>query len=63
MDSELHAVHGTSGVDAFRMDVLMREMEDMVVEKKLKSELGPMRSAWDKAVRERGRIRARSMSL
>ncbi|KAF8141182.1 DnaJ-domain-containing protein [Boletus edulis] len=65
LNTEVHAVHDTPGemasADEFRMEVLMREMEDMVVENKLKSEVGPMRSAWDKAVESR--VRARSMSL
>ena len=69
-NSELHAVHGTASVapaemasgDEFRMEMLMREMEDMVVENKLKGEVGPMRSAWDRAV-ERRRVRTRSVSL
>lgn len=61
MNAELDAIHG-SGVDEFRMEVLMREMEDMVVENKLKGEMGPMRSAWDKAVeRQDRRGRARSL--
>ncbi|KAF9228456.1 DnaJ-domain-containing protein [Gyrodon lividus] len=37
-------------LDEFTMQALMGEMEDIVIENKLKSEVGPMRSAWDKAV-------------
>lgn len=61
LNAEVHAIHGGANLDGIRMDVMMREMEDMVVENKLKSEVGPMRSAWDKAVGKRSR--ARSMSL
>lgn len=46
-------------LDELRMEMLMREMEDMVVESKLRSE-GPMRSAWDRAI-ERRRARAASL--
>lgn len=64
LNTEVRAVHDMPGeVDEFRMQVLMREMEDMVVENKLKSEVGPMRNAWDKAVAKQGSTRARSMSL
>lgn len=64
LNTELHALGGRGEMDEFRVDMLMREMEDMVVESKLKSEVGPMRSAWDKAVARQDRtVRARSMSL
>ncbi|KIL00886.1 hypothetical protein PAXRUDRAFT_29508 [Paxillus rubicundulus Ve08.2h10] len=37
-------------LDGSTMEALMQEMEDILVENKLKSEVGPIRSAWDKAV-------------
>ncbi|KIJ15550.1 hypothetical protein PAXINDRAFT_77189 [Paxillus involutus ATCC 200175] len=37
-------------LDESTMQALMLEMEDILVENKLKSEVGPIRSAWDKAV-------------
>lgn len=62
LNAELRAVDARpSSGDEFRMEVLMREMEDMVVENKLKHDAGPMQSAWARAVGSPGR--ARSMSL
>jgi hypothetical protein len=46
-------------LDELRVEMVLREMEDMVVEHTLK-EAGPMRSAWDRAVARR---RARAVSL
>ncbi|KAF9243188.1 DnaJ-domain-containing protein [Melanogaster broomeanus] len=37
-------------LDEFTMEAVMREMEDIIVENKLKSEVGPMRSAWDRSI-------------
>jgi hypothetical protein len=37
-------------LDESTIQALMLEMEDILVENKLKSEVGPIRSAWDKAV-------------
>lgn len=51
----------TIGVDGFGVEVLMREMEELIVENKLKNESGPIGNAWARAVVDRSR--ARSMSL
>lgn len=59
LHGEMEAIQGEVPL---RMGMMMREMEDMVVENKLKRELGPMRGAWDAAVGA-GRGRARAMSL
>ena len=65
---ELHAIHETPTVtsqtntllrppemlESNIMRALSMEMEDVIVENKLKSEVGPVKTAWDAAI-EKGR--------
>lgn len=37
------------------MNTLAREMEDMIIEANLKKDAGPLRGAWEAAVRSKGR--------
>ncbi|KAH7883237.1 DnaJ-domain-containing protein [Phlebopus sp. FC_14] len=71
LNMELHAIHQSlvggpaelvkppEKPDVEMMQALSMEMEDIIVENKLKGELGPMRSAWDTAVQKAARRKGR----